>query len=112
MKKLLVIPTVCSPDASRPLHIPRTCAAASCYSLAACRSIARSLPRLLRRDMKASSCASCRRIFVVAPNLISADKTRRKSLQTVDRSVLRCHQLCEIAAQARISIISGRIVNG
>jgi hypothetical protein len=40
-------------------QIPRTCVAASCYSLAACRSIARFLPTLLRRDMKASSCASC-----------------------------------------------------
>ena len=37
-----------------------------------------------------------RPIFVVAPNLISADKTSRKWAESAVRSVLRCHQLCEI----------------
>ena len=37
-----------------------------------------------------------RPIFVVAPNLISADKTNRKWAESAVRSVLRCHQLCEI----------------
>ncbi len=49
----------CRIHGSSVVPIPRTCVAASCYSLAACRSIARFLPTLLRRDMKASSCASC-----------------------------------------------------
>ena len=51
-------------------------------------------------------------IFVVAPNLISADKMSRKSPESADRGVLRCHKPCEMVARARISIIFGRIVNG
>ncbi len=36
------------------------------------------------------------RIFVVAPNLVSADKTNRKSAESRVGNVLRCHKLCEI----------------
>jgi hypothetical protein len=37
-----------------------------------------------------------RSIFVVAPNLISADKISRKLTESPVRSVLRCHKPCEI----------------
>ena len=37
-----------------------------------------------------------RPIFVVAPNLIPADKTSRESAESAVRSVLRCHKLCDI----------------
>ena len=35
------------------------------------------------------------RIFVVAPNLIAADKTSCRSAESAVQSVLRCHKLCE-----------------
>src|SRR5258708_38898898 len=43
-----------------------------------------------------------RRVFVVAPNLIGADKTSRKWAESAVRSVLRCHQLCENRPRRRV----------
>jgi hypothetical protein len=50
-----------------------------------------------------------RPIFVVAPNLIAADKTSRKSPESTVRSVLRCHELCEIACNSAYFDYSGSI---
>ncbi len=53
-----------------------------------------------------------RPIFVVAPNLVSADRTSRKRAEFAVRSVLRCHQsVRKPAAHARISIICRWIAN-
>ena len=43
-----------------------------------------------------------RPIFVVAPNLIGADKTSRKWAESAVRSVLRCHKLCENRPRRRV----------
>ena len=50
-------------------------------------------PALLIRDQQIPM---VRRIFVVAPNLIFADKTNRKPAESAARSVRRCHEPCEI----------------
>src|ERR1700758_1339635 len=52
-----------------------------------------SVPTLVVRCTQQSSDPA---IFVVAPNLISADKISRKSSESPVRSILRGHKPCEI----------------
>jgi hypothetical protein len=47
-----------------------------------------------------------RPIFVVAPNLVSADRTSRKRAEFAVRSVLRCHQLVRNRPHTRVFRLS------
>ena len=49
------------------------------------------------------------RIFVVAPNLIAAEKNSAESVESKIRSVLRCHKLCEIGRNSAYFDRSGPI---